>query len=133
MTKEQILEFNKKCAIFIGAKHYNDDPENFPEGYWLLDDEDCDIDLPYFLSDMTFHSDRNLIMKISEAIVAQGFRQYTISHEAFSRCVLTDMSILEQKHNFDGGNIVADSGECGEYIQALVAAIDKFFTWYYGR
>lgn len=33
MTKEQILEFNKKCAIFIGAKHYNDDKVTFPDGY----------------------------------------------------------------------------------------------------
>lgn len=37
MTKEQIFEFNKKCAsacaIFIGAKHYNDYKVTFPDGY----------------------------------------------------------------------------------------------------
>lgn len=80
---------------------------------------------------LSFHYNWNSIIKISESIVSKGFRYYTISHEAFSRCVFTDMSILDQKHSFDGENIIADSGECISYKESLIVAINKFLIWYY--
>lgn len=69
-------------------------------------------------------------MEILQAIRCAGFRQYCISHEAFLRCVFTDMTTSFQKHRFGGGNIVADSGECSAYKLAVITAINNFLNWY---
>jgi hypothetical protein len=58
MDFEKQLEFNKKCAEFIGACFYNDDIEAYPNGYWMLGDPE--YYLPSELKDMEFHSDWNV-------------------------------------------------------------------------
>lgn len=113
MTKEQILEFNKKCAQFIGAKHYNDDPEIFPEGYWLLDD------LPYYLTQMEFHFDWDWIMEIKKAIIANGF-VFKVTEDYITIKIADQVGIVVVCVEFNR-----------DEKSAMVTAIDKFFTWYY--
>ena len=40
------------------------------------------------------------------------------------------MAICYQKHEFGGGNIIADSDKCSEEKEAVVEAIDSFLKWY---
>jgi hypothetical protein len=65
-------------------------------------------------------------MKVSNKIQTLGYRKYTYSHEEHSRCVFTDMVIVTQSHDFGGGNIVADSGECRNEKEAMIKAINEF-------
>ncbi len=58
-TKEEILEYNKKCADFRGWKDLNND--SFPEYIDKLGNF-------YPLKELKFHSDWNWIMEVKEAI-----------------------------------------------------------------
>ena len=111
MTKEQILEFNKKCAIFIGAKFYNGDKETFPNGYWLLDDDDYDFDLSKYLGNMKFHSDWHLIMGVIEKIESLKYGVEIIGNY----CHIIGSDIYSTKVNKK---------------QAIIEAIDRFLTDY---
>jgi len=121
-NNKEILELNIRCAEFLGMEN---------DAYILkkiIEKERFDIS-PH----LSFHYDWNSIMEVSQCIVSEGFRLYTISHESFSRCVFTDMSIIEQKHSFGGGNIVSDSGECISYKESLIISINNFLIWYYAN
>lgn len=129
MTQQEILEYNERCLKILPFKYKNQSK------YWVIYKYD---DNSFFgknrrylaVNNLKFHSDWNLIMEVVYNILAQGFRKYTYTHEEYSRCVFTDMSILYQEHNFGGGNIVADSGKCSSEIEAVVHAINQFLIWY---
>lgn len=59
MNKEEILEYNKRCAEFLGWKNIND--ESFPEYIDKLGNF-------YPLKKLVFDSDWNWIMEVVEAI-----------------------------------------------------------------
>ena len=59
MTQEEILDYNKRCAEFLGWKNLNDD--SFPEYVDKLGNF-------YPLIKLTFHSDWNWIMEVLNKI-----------------------------------------------------------------
>ena len=118
MTKKQILEFNKKCAQFLGAYWCNDDLEAYPNGYWMIDDDD--IDLGSNLEDMLFDCDWNWIMhvyiKINNFISSKSETDYIFGKE-------TNEFHLKLWNAFEG--------DCTK--EGVVEAIDYFLTWYYNN
>lgn len=137
MTQEEILEYNKRCAEFLGYKLITPDnrknPERWSSSYWEHPSKSNTAPLGRILGQdeyLEFHSDLNWIMEVADEIFAQGFRKYSYTHEEHSRCVFTDMAISYQKHEFGGGNIVADSGKCTTEKEAVVQAINQFLIFY---
>ena len=130
MTQEEILEYNKRCAEFLGSELKNDGQYN----YWTYDHLGFNLmkisGSAWISGNFEFHSDWNWIMEIVEAICKLGFRKYSYSHEEHSRCVFTDLSIIFQNHSFGGGNIVSDSGKIVSEKEAVVQAINQFLIWY---
>lgn len=132
-TKEEIIEYNLRCAEFLGYKYY---PHNFegriPSGKAGWQTEKAHLKLGGYLCrhnrDLPFFNDWNRIMAVVNSICNKGFRKYSYSNEEHSRCVFTDMTILYQSHNFGGGNIIADSGKCSTEREAVVQAINNFFN-----
>lgn len=128
MTQEEILDYNRRCAEFLGFKYKNQ------AKFWAiypLDNNSYLRQLGYVRMDnLKFHSDWNWIMEVVEAICREGFRKYSCSNEEHSRCVFTDMSILYQNHEFGGGNIIADSGKQKTEKEAVLQAINQFLIWY---
>lgn len=134
---QEIKNFNLNCSELLEAKiffpgknpiyqfgfeidvkeHWDEGGFNgiFGETTWSLDE-------------MKFHEDWNWLMYAVAKIYRLGFRKYSYSHEEHSRTVFTDMAILKQKHDFGGGNIVADSGKCKNEKEALIQAIKDFFA-----
>jgi len=116
MTQEQIQAYNILCARFM----------NMEDDAILLEmNRDRRSNKNY----LHFHYDWEWIMRVVAKICNKGFRKYTINSEEGCKCVFTDMAILEQPHSFDGGNIVAHSGDVSSEKQAVVEAINKFLIW----
>lgn len=142
MTQEEILDYNKRCALFLGWKETSEEfqiewigcktkerLDKINKQYIPILEKDGNVLFPDF-SVMDFTEDWNCIMKVVHEIVVQGFRKYSYDHEEHTRCVFTDMAIIYQKHDFGGGNIVADSGKCTTEKEAVVQAINQFLIWY---
>ena len=132
MTQEEILDYNKRCAEFLGLKR----------GWWisqqkpLTDDKKqwCDLDgktfldsKVYFDKDLKFHSDWNWIMELVEKIqtldrlggivmIQQGRCKIT-SRMAGDHSVYADVSLYFKK------------GVSGQK-EAVVQAINQFLIFY---
>ena len=139
MTQKEIIEYNKRCAEFLGYElitpQMRKNPEKWKDySYWEHKDKANVHSSEKVLGSeksLSFHSDWNWIMKVVNEILKQGYRKYTQSHEEYSRCVFTDMAISYQTHDFGGGNIVADSGNCNTEKEAVVNTINQFLIHYY--
>lgn len=146
MTEIEILEYNKRCSDFLGAYFCNDDLENFPNGYWKINNDK--MDLPLHLKDMQFHSDWNLIMGVVEAIeklelgnikipvtfssMFQGVRHQieeyydasVVFRIEYTDCRVDIVGIMRLRNDF----IVIDNLPTKK--EAVVKAINKFLIWY---
>jgi hypothetical protein len=120
MTQEQILEFNKKCAKFIGATPQSLYPENkdleqdgihwkFPNGIKL------GMWQNYTTANMKFHSDWNWIHEVMQVIFQ------TVSFKTVDECTeeewyatigVTRLHMIAHK-------------------EAAVEVIRRFLDWYY--
>ena len=117
MTQEELLEYNKKCAEFLGLKR----------GWWisqqkpLTDDKKqwCDLDgktfldsKVYFDKDLKFHSDWNWIMEVVEAInkTQNPMQGGDTTHSTLKR------------------EVQALLGKAAK--EAVVQAINQFLIWY---
>ena len=122
-TQEEINEFNKRCALLIGAYFCNDDLENYPNGYWMIDDDK--IDLPHQVEDMQFHSDWNLIHYVIEVIEKLNLNvritRSCITIENAVDCTL-NINTIYKFHSLEG--------EFETKKEATIAAINEFLTWY---
>ena len=116
MTQEEIENYNRLCAEFLGAYFCNDDLTAYPNGYWIIDDDE--IDLPYNLEDMDFHSDWNWIMEVVEAIENKGFDVF------INTCVCRITDVGEDRFE-DIETFVNNNKK-----EAVVQAINKFLIWY---
>lgn len=108
MTQEWIEQFNKKCAVFLGAYWCNDDLENFPEGYWMIHD---DLELPLHLRNFQFHSDWNWIMEVFEYILELpkkydgnfwelNGKVFSIKHMMFHEIIGEKETVIQKIDNF---------------------------------
>ena len=121
MNYEEILEYNKRCATFLGAVFYDDDKIAFPEGYYMLDSHE--FDLPCQLTDMSFHSDWNWIMyvidKIESTNIKKGFGYYYCFKIGYDWCTIEGSD----------GKIIPTICYRNK-IESTIQAIDKFLIWY---
>ncbi len=112
MTQEEILDYNKKCAEFLGVDiHYS------VEVY-----KDSKSPLRQYIDNrpksepLLFHSDWNWIMEVVEAIEKKGYEI-----DIFSNCVeICDIP--------DENYITEAVGKTKK--EAVVQAINQFLIWY---
>lgn len=126
MTQGEVLEFNKKCAEFLGAKIIIGNDSILPIAYF---EKSMDIGrryMAYELNFLCFHSDWNWIMEVVYTIenLDQGIYQVDILQEGckinkrcgdFIDCTVGKLPLNTTKK------------------EAVVKAIDNFLTWYYER
>ena len=109
MTQQEVLDYNRLCAEFLGWEYIDKDShpnayENY--GWWLKGTYSKDVDAlnnpnwKGFNSGLKFHSDWNWIMEVIEAIV----KSREIDRVLF-------LSICSKK-------------------ETVVQAIDQFLIWY---
>ena len=121
MNQQEILDYNKRCALFLGAYFCNDDLNTYPNGYWMTND--IEIDLPYNLEDMEFHFDWNWIMEVIEAI------QKIIIKDGDEFCIEFYKGLPDKPKTFVSitENIQSENNNPKE---AVVEAINQFLIWY---
>jgi hypothetical protein len=123
MNLEEILEYNRRCAEYLGAKFYNDDPGEFPEGYWII--ENCDFDLSFRVENMEFDTDWNLIMAIVDVIDEESF-VYHVEIETPTIYILANMNTEFNPKGFE--DIQIDIYQMTKK-EAVVEAINQFLIW----
>ena len=124
MTQEEILQYNKMCAEFIGGKQSKDTLPLIRERL-----RENDFWLPKFgikrLVDMKFHSDWNWIHDVIEAIEKLKFNiiitRASITIETSVACKY-DINTIYKFHS--------RNGESETKLEAVVEAINQFLIWY---
>lgn len=131
MIQEEIFERNKEIATMIGLKQLLP----YRDGAFIITDNtakyfNIKLNSGAWRIYLIFHSDWKWLMETVNYIHGLGYRKYSYSHEDHARCVFTDMAIRHQEHNFGGGNIVSDSGECNTEMEAIFIAVSNFAKFY---
>ena len=138
MTQKEIIEYNRLCANFIGAKnlgkigHTNKDyyeHDLFTQERFSSSINDYYVDCKRAVSFMEFDSNWNWIMEVSDRICTLGHRKYVNITENLCVVVFTDLNIRKQTHDFAGGNIVVISEKTTEK-ETTVDAIYQFLKQY---
>ncbi len=121
MTQEEILQYNKLCAEFLGYHFYNKEitfgrseeskPTILPNFIEINEKE-------YQLPSLKFHSDWNWIMEVVEAIEKLGYEFRGWSNIYY---------IVDSKNNSD---VVAEESGNLTKKEAVVQAINQFLIWY---
>lgn len=138
MKEQEILEYNKRCAEFMGLKrgwwNYQEKPLTEDKKQWL------DIDGKTFLGtsvycdkDLQFHSDWNWIMEVVEKIEV-NFPKYTLEWEYDDREEFSE----EGKYKAYWFTLMPKDEICKELSdlrsqsrkEAVIQAINKFLIWY---
>ena len=119
MTQQEILEYNKRCAEFLGWKNLNDD--SFPEYVNSLGDF-------HPLRELKFHSDWNWIMEVVDAIEKLKFRFEIALNEVNLYCI-------SEERRFSYAINYHDCENYGEEMhltkkEEVVKAINQFLIWY---
>lgn len=119
MTQEEIIDYNKRCAEFLGWKNLNDD--SFPEYIDKLGNF-------YPLKELTFDSDWNWIMEVVEAIEKLKFRFEIALNEVNLYCI-------SKERRFSYAINYHDCENYGEEMhltkrEAVVIAINQFLIWF---
>lgn len=129
MTQEELLEFNKLCAEFLGAKNLGKLGYSNLESYehdlfirteWsnkYQDNIETDV---MVLSSMSFHSDWNWIFEVVEAIEKLGY--YT-KNECIRNINYFNIYELEN-------NEATFYGTDNSKKEAVVEAINQFLIWH---
>lgn len=100
MNEQQTIEFNKRCAEFLGGVYDSDMTK-----YWFHLPVKWDGLFPPTTEDLKFHSDWNWIMEVVEAIQMLETK-YTVSTDE-----LLGLQLRTSK-------------------EAVVQAINQFLIWY---
>lgn len=104
MTQEWIDQFNKKCAEFLGFVYDSNMSEAADESYYYDYRDPNYKNTGYYISDMEFHSDWNLIHEVIDKIVE-----------------IPDGFGYQFKREVEG---------CFDKKQAIIQNIDNFLGWY---
>lgn len=123
MTQEEILEYNKRCAEFLGGENHPYlipyIPE--PDDMWFSDDgkypmlQNPNGNSMWKLHELKFHSDWNWIMEVVEAIDK-------IQH--------TQVDILGKYCRISSKGIDFKGSSKEDKKEAVVQAINQFLIWY---
>jgi hypothetical protein len=126
-TQEEILEYNKRCAEFLGLKRgwwisqqkpLTDDKKQ----WWDIDEKTFLGTRVYYDKDLLFHSDWNWIMEVVEAI--EKLRYLVVIQSNF--CQIQEVG---KKENSFSPRIIAYQ-EALTKKEAVVQAINQFLIWY---
>ena len=151
MTQEEILQYNKRCAEFLGWKYSqnyesydelyfewdeNDDGVWYKEENFVLNPKSCNI---YFVKVngvclkeyeyiLKFDSDWNWIMEVLKQITKYGYNwelidfNGTITEEKFMKCSIFNFELSKPYNKF--------TAESSDEKEAVVQAINQFLIWY---
>lgn len=114
MNEQQILEYNKRCAKFMGYQVMTEESflmYEYPKG--------TDLSKVYIDTALVFHSDWNWIMEVVEAIEKLG-GTIIIEH--------TTCNIQPKGGPFKTHPIVGETKK-----EAVVKAINQLLIWYNGK
>jgi hypothetical protein len=142
MTQEEILEYNKKCAEFLGVRPQHFGPSVEYEMYSVIESIVDGPDEKHFfmVEEMLFHSDWNWIMVMVEGIekTKTHFIIRTLWNE-FNECNYTQVSVQKEVGEMsDDRKVISNSIDV--YLKhsdtfkskkrAVVQAINNFLIWY---
>lgn len=118
--KQEILEYNKRCAEFLGLKkgwwiHQEKPLTDDKKQWWDIDGKTFLGTRVYYDKDLQFHSDWNWIMEVVEAIERLNYT-FIIDNQ---HCYWYKEYIKEAK-----------SGLGASKKEAVVQAINQFLIWY---
>jgi hypothetical protein len=117
MTQEEILEYNKRCAEFLGAELYIPKPwycfPKYQEHYYFKGRYESNR---FTIKMLKFHSDWNWIMEVIEAIEKKGYELFI--NGLYCRITDSGMSELE-----------IESSKVSNKKEAVVQAINQFLIW----
>lgn len=125
MTPQETLQFNKKCAEFLGWYYENNKwlkLESLNDGVIAV--LKCNSDF-----DLKFHSDWNWIMEVVEAIEKLEFRFEFAFNEIDMYC------IKDEERRYSYSINIPDFEDYGKdkhlsKKEAVVQAINQFLIWY---
>lgn len=150
MTQEEILEYNKKCAEFLGAEiqdvleriyidKMKDDEMIFHNHSVILQTYEWNgtTNIHYIPFDMLqFHSDWNWIMKVVEAIEKLGYQFDITGNEVGVNSNTTSVRNIATGGTMNSYNeiyyptIISVTEEEYSKKEAVVQAINQFLIWY---
>lgn len=137
MTEQEIVEYNNRCAKFLGYELITPAMRKYPEkwkhSYWEINNKNNVHTSKYVLcmdGYLSFHSNWNNIMEMVEAIEKLGFRFEIWKMEDAD---LHRVDILKMGW---AGESVFDSKDGWTKLthatkkEAIVSAINQFLIWY---
>ena len=71
MSEKEIIEGNRLIGIFLGMEYVNDAPSDYPEGYYVSEDNELAYYLPYSIEDWEFYLSWDWLMPVIERISNQ--------------------------------------------------------------
>lgn len=135
MKQEEILEYNKRCAEFLGYElitpQMRKSPEKWNNSYWEHKDKaNVDASKKVLGSEksLSFNSDWNRIMEVLKQITKCGYNwelidfNGTVREEKFMKCSIFNLQLDKPNHKF-----IFESSDAKE---AVVQAIDSFLKFY---
>ena len=138
MKQKEILEYNKRCAEFLGAidsKHtwgYMLKEDELNLSFALFDEKIFSNDgggSGWLIKDLKFHSDWNWIMEVVEAIEKLDNSKYEVTILE-SECAIIDKQAAENEENPFMIKPIAACFKANSKKEAVVQAINKFLIWY---
>ena len=131
MTQEEIQEYNKRCALFLGAisnkhKHcfYPMEDDELNLSFYIFDESifSNNEGSTWKIKDLKFDSDYNWIMEVVEEIEkikdGQGYRWRVDTY--------LESCSISNTHNFTAFITINSTSK----KEAVVQAINQFLIWY---
>ena len=120
MTQEEILQYNKRCADFMGLKISIKLEDGYDCGTWY---KPTDNENEYLLCPVMYHSDWNWIMEVVEAIENKLNDSFNVDIVNKNQC-----EIVRNGEEFICG---AGFNTINHYKkEAVVEAINQFLIWH---
>jgi hypothetical protein len=124
MTQQETLDYNKRCAEFLGSELKNDGQFD----YWTYDHLGFDSikisGSAWVSGNFKFHSDWNWIMEVVEAIediIFDEDNSFNVTIGSTNYCVIQDS-------NGEVFETIQDYGDSKK--ETVVQAINQFLIWY---
>lgn len=133
MTQEEILEYNKRCAEFLGALYSeNADAWGFGNarnlGSKIINDRMYHnvIDADRYVLELKYHSDWNWIMEVVEAI--ESTPVLNSKYASDYNVVFDSFGLYIESTGYHSATIVQVDNPSKK--EAVIQGINKFLLWY---
>jgi len=123
MTQEEILDYNDRCAIFLGGQFIRNEKLTYePRGRWHIK-QFPNAQQDY---DLKFDSDWNWIMEIKNKIISlKEVDEFNVSYDSVAKGTYVNI-LSAHKNTFE--NIYTNV--CETEKEAVVKANNQFLIWY---